>query len=48
MKNLILESLQACISFGVKKFDFKYGVLVRKFCTIDIIITNAFKVLLLK
>ena len=34
MKNLILESLQACISFGVKKFDFKYGMLVREFCVL--------------
>jgi len=24
MKNLILEYLQECINFGVKKFDFQY------------------------
>ena len=24
MKKIILEYLQECISFGVKKFDFKY------------------------
>ena len=26
MKILIQESLQECISFGVKKFDFKYQI----------------------
>ena len=30
MKNLIVEFLQECISFGVKKSDFKYKVAERE------------------
>ena len=30
MKNLILEYLRECISFGAKKFDFKYQLAERE------------------